>query len=240
MESDFNELGKKIIFAFPNLIVTLQQMKEQSKYKDVYKEPKILDNDIFSSIENPRGRPEYFMPKGTEVLELPSRLEIELDASSRSKRYKNNNAIVAIIVNFMAVAFFLIGIGGNLIVLLFMLPIVVFGLKMGVETLGLFFNKRTVTIEDEHVKITEAPFVIRQLIEDIHTQDIDQLFVQRYRTNLTVNGSPVYAHALYLIKKDGTRIKLLDNSNAETVLYLEQKIERHLGIVDRAVNNDVI
>lgn len=214
-------------------------MEERYEHEKLYKESKILDHDIFSRTQNPRGRPEYLMPKGTEVLELPSRLEIVMDASSRSKRYKYNIAFAAMILNIATLIILLSGVWVNLIALFVMLLFTVFGLGLSVETFRMFFNKRTIVIEDNFVRITETPLTFKPLLEDIHIDDIDQLFVQRYQTNLSVNDVPVEAHALYLIKKDGSRIKIIDNSNKETVLFLEQNIERHLGIIDYAIDNEV-
>jgi Fe-S cluster biosynthesis and repair protein YggX len=48
-----------------------------------------------------------------------------------------------------------------------------------------------------------------------------------------------YAYGLYAIMHNGKKVKLLDQMNLETQLYLEQEIERFLRIKDKAIRGEV-
>lgn len=72
----------------------------------------------------------------------------------------------------------------------------------------------------------------------LQRQELDQLFCEE---KLGANKNTVtYSYDLLALMRDGRRIKLVSSMDTpEQALFLEQKIERHLGIADRPVAGEM-
>jgi len=63
------------------------------------------------------------------------------------------------------------------------------------------------------------------------------MYVKRER-NGSVNGVPNYNYALYLLDKKGQKTRLMRGLNHETLLFLEQELERFVEISDVRVKDE--
>lgn len=69
-------------------------------------------------------------------------------------------------------------------------------------------------------------------------QELEQLFCEE-KMNANRNGVS-YSYALHAVLRGGSRIKLVSGLDSpEQALFLEQKIESHLGIADRPVAGEM-
>ncbi len=200
-----------------------------------------FDDEIF--FENRRGRPEFIMPEGTEVLELLSSLEIEL---SWFKSMKRSNIAFEVfftvfwnfIVLTMLVAMLFAG-GG--IGILFLSVHLIVGLSLAYRLFSKFFNKTLIKISNRKINIEHAPFKLFMPKDtEIHSDDIAQLYVSEYFTGSSQNGKKLTSYGLYVILKSGKKIRIIKNCNKETALYLEQEIERYLKIEDKPVSGETV
>lgn len=205
------------------------------------KEKLELNNDIFAGKDNRRGRPEYFMPKGTEVLKIFDYLEIDLMPKSGEKKGKWVFFILTFLWNI--IAFTVLGtslLSGNFLVVFFLLIFVVIGLVFLGNTLSLFFNRKKIKINQEKMIVEISPFTFGKSKKEYDLKDIRQFYVSKYFTGITINDKPLMAYALSAITQEWKTLKLIDNSNLESVLYLEQELERFLGIKDEKVSGEIL
>ena len=200
-----------------------------------------FEDDIF--FENKRGRPEFIMPEGTEVLKLLDSMELEM---SWFKSMKRSNiafevmftVIWNLVILGVIMSMFLSGTFGGIIFLAIHLLV---GVSLGYRLFSKFINKTLFNINKDRIKIEHGPlkaFLRKDMM--IQNKDVSQLFVSEYVTNVQKNGRPVKAFGLYLILKSGKRIQLIKDSNKESALYIEQEIERYLKIEDRPVRGEIL
>ncbi|MDA9773974.1 hypothetical protein N9B82_03365 [Saprospiraceae bacterium] len=218
-------------------------MEQNTPYDnpEKYKEKIELENDIFSNEDNRRGRPEFFMPPGTEVLKLQDFIEIDLGRKSKDSKARSIMTMFTIFWNLIVAGFIL----GTFITIGFiMLPVLaVFlfvGLYMLLNVVKHYVNRKKLIIEDGKISITEGPIKLFTKNRTIYADQISQLYVNKYFTGTTINDVRVMAHSLSAITKDNVSIRLVDGSNVDTVLYLEQEIERFLDITDRPVHGEIL
>ncbi len=200
-----------------------------------------FEDDVF--FENKRGRPEFIMPEGTEVLKMLTSMEIELSWFKSMKR--SNIAFEVMFTVMWNVVLLAIAMGalagGSLGVLLFLSVHLAVGLGMGYRLLSKFVNKTIINVNDDRIKLEHGPMKLFQKAGyNIKNEDVAQLYVTEYVTNMSKNNQPLKAFGLYLILKNGKRVQLLKDSNKETALYLEQEIERYLKIEDRPVRGEIL
>ena len=123
--------------------------------------------------------------------------------------------------------------GVEWMMILFPLGHVAAGIGLTWYTVALFVNVTKVRIENDELRIWHGPLWVpgnRRLAAN----QIDQLFCKE-RVNRHKNGTSVTYELLALLE-NGTRARLLKGyEELEEVLYLEQEIERRLGIRDRAM-----
>lgn len=201
-----------------------------------------LDDEDFFGKPRRAGRPEMMIPEGTEVLPLPSSLDIRV-------KWKNSNSrgglwflmLFAFMWNIiiLPMAYGLI-VSGGIMALLPMIFHLGAGLGMIYYLVTAFFNYTDVYITDSDLTISSKPlktFWSRDIV--LPSKDIKQLYVSKYVSTI-VNGQPNYAYALYAITKQERRVRLIEGMNKETQLYLEQEIERYLDLEDVPVGNEVL
>jgi hypothetical protein len=104
-------------------------------------------------------------------------------------------------------------------------------------TLAGFVNRTTFTIEADHLTVRHGPLPWRGNV-DVSTASLTQLFcteqVSRSRNGTTVR------YGVDAVLKDGRHLKLASGLDArEQALYIEQSIEKHLGIQDRRVRSEM-
>lgn len=187
-------------------------------------------------------RPEMMIPEGTEVLHLPSSLDIRIRKYHASP--KTSFSFKVFFTLFWNVSlFFALGMilsAGVGAVALFLGAHIAVGIVMLLNLLETFINHTDVIVDDYDLSISNSPisgFWNRE--KRIPKNEIDQLYVSRYVSSKT-NNVPNYAYALYAVLKNGQKIKLIKGMNKQTQLYIEQEVERYLSIKDRRVPDEII
>jgi len=199
----------------------------------------IKDDEFFLGDRDER--PEMMIPEGTEVLHLPSSLDIRVSryksATKAELTFKTIFTVFWNLVLFIVAGSFLLS--GIVLPILFMSAHLIIGLGMAVNLAQTIFNHTDIIVDDYNLKIANRPirgFWNRD--KSYNKKDIDQLYVSKYVAS-TTNGKSNYAFALYAIMKNGKKIKLIKGMNKETQLYLEQELERFLNIEDVHVSGSV-
>ena len=220
---------------------TPENSNESGRAKLIVKEKLELDNDIFEGQDERRGRPEYFMPPGTEVLRVFDYMEIDLGRGSKEKEGRIELAIFSVIWNAIAGIIFFGAIGSAAFPFLAIMSVFVI---VGIYTLALvlkkYINSKKVFIRNGMITVKEGPIRIGSLHVEIPTEDIEQLYISKYFTGIKLNEKKVMAYSLSAITKDHKSIRLIDGSNLETVQYLEQEVERFLDITDKHVKGEIL
>lgn len=116
---------------------------------------------------------------------------------------------------------------------LFPLLHVAAGLFVGYWTLALFFNRSTVRITDDELSVTHAPLPWPGNLR-IRSAELTQIFTQ-LRVTQGKNGE-IRTYDVVAIMNGGERRVLVKGlAEPDQALFLEQRIEERLGIVDVAV-----
>lgn len=187
-----------------------------------------------------RRRPEIFQPEGIEMFRL--RNELNLDFNWRNT--KSNNwflVLFTIMWNAMLIPFAVGAIlSGQFAVLLFMSIHLMVGAGLAANLLSNLINKTTITVDAYNLSIEHRP--IRNPFkpnQEIPVSQISQLYVKR-KSNGSVNGVPIYGHAVVVLLKNGRKINLIEGvKNSDKALYIEQEIEYFLNIEDRPISGEV-
>lgn len=210
-------------------------------FKNLEKETLELDNDIFAQDKPRRQRPEFFMPKGTELLKVFDFLEIDMRPSAAEQTGKWPLLFFTILWNSLVIGFMLLMISSGVFpMLLFLSIFALAGLYMAWQTMGMFFNRRKVVINNDVLTSEIKPFKIGSGRQEFKTSEIEQLYVSKYFTGTTINEKRLMAYSLSAILKDKRSVRIISNSNLETALYLEQEIERFLDIEDKPVTGEIL
>ena len=127
--------------------------------------------------------------------------------------------------------------GAPLIMKLFPILHVAVGVFITYFTIAGFLNRTTFRIERDHLSVRHGPVPWRGNLE-VSTVGLEQLFcteqVSRGRNGTTIRYSVEAA------LKDGRHLKLATGLDArEQALYIEQTIEKHLGIPNRRVRSEM-
>ncbi len=199
-----------------------------------------IRDDAFFLSDRPH-RPEMIMPPGTDVLELPSSLDIRIDwLKSHPAGALGFLTFFAALWNgiLLVIAFGMIS-AGNFGALSFLAIHGAVGLGLAYYLSRIYLNYTDIIVTDDEIEIQEQPIPNPFTPpKSIDRDQIDQLYVTKYVSS-TTNGIPSYAYALYAILKNGKKLQLIKGMNKETQLYLEQKIERFLDIKDRLVPESI-
>lgn len=200
-------------------------------------------NDIF--LESRRGRPEFIMPAGTEVLRLSESLDIDISwFKSTNKKSLGSFFLFAFMWNMIVlpIAVSLVVANVSLIALLPLSLHIMAGIGMIYYISRKLLNNTNIHITKNQIEITDGPLNIpfRKNKKTLKSKDISQLFVKRYQTNVIVNGKRVIGYGLFANLTSGEEIHLIKDMNKETYLYLEQEMERFLDIDDIEVRGEIL
>lgn len=129
--------------------------------------------------------------------------------------------------------------GGGVPWIMIVFPIahVAVGVGLTYSTLAGFLNRTQVRLEPGRLSIRHGPlpWLGNQVLD---SSELDQVFCRR-RDSTGRHGTNV-TYEVRAIMKGGKLIKLLSGlEDEDQALYLEQQIERRLGIADRAVPGEL-
>lgn len=127
--------------------------------------------------------------------------------------------------------------GGPLVMKLFPLLHVAVGVGLTYATAAGLLNRTTFTVERDHLAVRHGPLPWRGN-RDLSAREMEQLFCSEVVIHGR-NGTTV-RYGVDAVLKDGRHLKLATGLNArEQALFIEQAIEKHLGIVDRRVRSEM-
>jgi hypothetical protein len=111
------------------------------------------------------------------------------------------------------------------------------GVGLTYLTFAGFVNSTTFTVERDHLTVRHGPLPWRGNL-DVSTGRLEQLFCTE-QVIQGRNGTTV-RYGVDAVLKDGTQLKVASGlDEREQALYIEQAIEKHLGIVDRRVRSEM-
>lgn len=182
---------------------------------------------------------------------LPPRFQVEEERSATRITWRWFNPVIHIFMAFFCVLWdgFLIvwyglalgrGAAGDevpLVAVLFPLGHVAAGVFITYITLAGFLNRTRVEVSRDRLTIHHGPLRWPGN-KDLPGRQFTQLFgeevIRRGKNGVTVT------YDLIAVNREGTRVKLLTGlTEREQVLYLEQTLERQLGIEDAPVEGEV-
>ncbi len=131
----------------------------------------------------------------------------------------------------------IISAGAGFPILLFPALHVAVGLFLTYMTLAGFVNRTTFTVERDHLTVRHGPLPWRGNV-DVPTTSLLQLFcteqVSRSRNGTTTR------YSVEGVLRDGSHLKLATALDTrEQALFIEQTLEKHLGIQDRRVRSEM-
>lgn len=184
--------------------------------------------------------------KERAVVPMPSGIQVE-DFGSRLRIVRRWFAPVAFFLLFFCIAWdsflifwYSIAFGdGNAPWIMKVFPVahVAVGIGLTYYTLALFVNKTEVEVEAGQLSIRHGPLPWRGGGSHDTTQ-IEQIYCKE-KIKQSENG-PRSNYELHAVFGDGQSKKLCDGfTEADHALFLEQQLERHLGIEDRPVGGEM-
>jgi hypothetical protein len=188
-------------------------------------------------------RPQGLIERGP--LALPKQMSIEPTAHGMRLVRKWFSPVVFFLIPFCVVwNGFLIfwyvaafSTGAPMVATLFPLIHVAVGVGLAYFTLALLINRTEIAVERGEVVITHAPlpwFGYRRIPGVM----IDQIYAKVHITH-GKNG-PSTDYQLWLVNTSGKHEKLhANNLSQEQALYIEQQLEKALGIKDRAISGEL-
>jgi hypothetical protein len=97
-------------------------------------------------------------------------------------------------------------------------------------------NTTVVRVSPIHLSVKEGPLLPRRRIE-IDSRDVTQLYVKQHVQRGRKNTTTTYQ--LHLVQENGEHEEIVsDLESADQALFLEQEIERFLGLEDQAVPDE--
>jgi hypothetical protein len=128
------------------------------------------------------------------------------------------------------------GSGAPLPVLLFPLLHVVVGVALAYGALAMFVNRTVVRAEAGTLTVRHGPLPWRPG-PTLAVSEVSQVFTREDASKKN-QGSPTYS--VWAVRRDGGRVRLAGTiPSADSALFLEQAVERHLKIADRAVAGEL-
>lgn len=103
----------------------------------------------------------------------------------------------------------------------------------GLFLIGLlgFINKRYILVNKFQISYTDGPLWLSG-IKVFKTNNIANLSIRRKHGG-KINGRSVYSHIVDVHLKDGSTLKLCSTKNAKDAVFIEQQIEKYLGLKDQ-------
>ena len=184
-------------------------------------------------------KPHVRMPKGIEAYHGLTGLDIELD-------WRKSSSSLGFFIFFTLFWDFVVGIfvvaalaGGDLG---FLLPIsihLLVGIGMTYYVMALLLNKTYIYVSASEVSIEHRPLPWPfNRNKYLNPSEIEQFYVEEYVAS-TTNGRPNYAYRLLIKKKDGEKIKVLNNiGKLAHARYIEQEMEKFLHIEDEPMQGE--
>ena len=192
--------------------------------------------------ERRRGHPIFLVPDGTEMLKLITKMEISTSWLKASKKDKIKfDFIMTFTFGFISTLALTAGfLGSSIFVVLMASFFMLISIFLTYNFLANLINKTIIKIENKVLSITHTPLkLLGQKQHNIPVDQIKQLYVKEYMTNRSVNDVRLKAYGIYLKHSNGEEIKLIDEMNRETSLYLEQEIEEFISIKDKAIEGEI-
>lgn len=181
-------------------------------------------------------RPSVAMPEKFEVLKLRSSLDISYKWYSPMYIFL---AFFALFWNgFMAVWYYIALTEGVWMMAAFGILHLAVGVGLIYTVLAGFFNSTHINVTQARLKILHEPLLWRGN-QELETSEIDQIF-SKMQVNRGKNGSTSLTYHLCMVDVSGKHIKLLTNlETPEQALFLEQELEKFLGIEDKKVAGEL-
>jgi len=127
--------------------------------------------------------------------------------------------------------------GDDLVVILFPLIHVAVGVSLIYQTLSGFLNRTSIRVTYEQLRIRHYP-IPHWRNRTILSRDLIQLYSKEKTKRSSKNTSVTYE--MHALTRDGKNVKLLSGlDSSEQALYIEQEIERYLGIRDEPVRGEI-
>jgi hypothetical protein len=182
---------------------------------------------------------------------LPPRFKVEEDGQTTRIEWRWFNPLVHLFLAFFCVAWdgFLVvwyGIAffaakdsspASVIMMVFPIAHVAVGVGLTYFTLAGFVNRTRVSVSRNQLTIRHGPLPWKGNLELPGKQ-----FTQLYGEEIISRGKngPTITYNLLALDREGQKVKLLSGlTDKDQVLYLEQTMERRLGIEDAAVAGEV-
>lgn len=178
--------------------------------------------------------------KGIEMNQLKEEMEIKIDWNEVTSSFSIWFGIYWNL--FLLFVTYLLVTGDSdvkLFFALFLIPFYLVGIKFIYRILVYLYNTTFITVNKEMINVEHTPINF-YLFKDHHlmTHAIEQLFVRKEQIGEKGNEH-VYAWCVDVEMKDGEMITLMKDLKEEKyAFYIEQEIEKYLGIKDRSVPND--
>jgi hypothetical protein len=176
---------------------------------------------------------------------LPSRFRVEESDGTTRITWRWFTFIHAFLI-FFCIAwdgflFFWYGIalskGAPLIAIIFPVAHVAAGVGLTYYTLTGLLNRTTIEVGRNHLSIRHGPLPWPGNRE-VPGRQFSQLFGQE--KSQTSKGTTTYSYDLFALDREGKKVKLISGlPEKDQVLYLEQTLERRLGIEDAPVDGEV-
>lgn len=187
-----------------------------------------------------RNKPEIYMPDGIDVLKMTNQLEIKVDW----KKNVTKKSFLPLIgftlfwnLIIMIIAISMIS-GGAFMGLIFLGAHATVGMSMLGKILSILFNETKIVVHNNELLIDHSPiFKTFHKSKRLKASEIQQFYVRRSVSG-RVNGVPSYQYDLYVCLKQGKDINLIKGLNHESLLFVEQELERYLDIPDRKIGQE--
>ncbi|MEM6334806.1 MAG: hypothetical protein AAF823_15840 [Planctomycetota bacterium] len=190
-------------------------------------------------------------PRVREEIEKPSGFEIEEDAYRFRITQRWFSWAVIVLVVFavgwnVGIWFGISTVAGDLsgsspvgwLMLLFFVPFVLIGVAFAYGVVTMFVNSTTIDVNDRELAVRHGPLPVPGN-KTLPSLDIQQLYCKQ-RVHHGKNGTSV-TYALHVKLKGGRDEKVLSNLRQQShALYVEQQVERVLGLKDEAVAGEMI
>lgn len=106
------------------------------------------------------------------------------------------------------------------------------------QLMAYFLNRTRVRVTAEYIWIEHKPMDVLPTVF-FHARQIEQLFVREVCATAYL-GFPTRCPTLFLKLKNGEEFDILWDLRLDLLLYLEQEIERILGIEDREMPEEIV
>jgi hypothetical protein len=148
-------------------------------------------------------------------------------------------AFFCVVWNGMLLFFYslIFAVDGPLVIKLFPILHVAVGLGLSYTTIAGFLNRTTFRVERDHLTVRHGPVPWKGNL-DVPTTSLEQIFcteqISRGRNGTTIR------YGVEAVLRDGRHLKLATGLEArEQALFIEQTLEKHLGIQDRRVRSEM-